>query len=158
MNKSATILLAILGLTLSQPALAQQGASRVQTLRGADAATSDQAPMERYYTGQAPGSQKPVARTFSTQPPVIPHAIEGIDTVTLQDNSCLMCHGPQNYKTMTAPKVSDSHFKDRDGKMLAEVSSARHQCTACHVPQADAKPLVENTFRGDAGTAAKKKK
>ncbi|HUF81317.1 MAG TPA: nitrate reductase cytochrome c-type subunit [Burkholderiales bacterium] len=158
MSKSATILLALLGLILSQPALAQQGASRVQTLRGADADATDQAPAERSYTGSAPGSQKPVARTFSTQPPVIPHAIEGIDTVTLQDNSCLMCHGPQNYKTMKAPKAPDSHFKDRDGKMLADVSAARLQCTACHVPQADAKPLVENTFRGDAATTAKKKK
>jgi nitrate reductase (cytochrome), electron transfer subunit len=158
MNPFATILPVLLGLILSQPALAQQSASRVQTLRGADAAATDQAPPEQPYKGMAPGSQKPVARTFSTQPPVIPHAIEGIDTVTLADNSCLMCHGPQNYKTMKAPKVSDSHFKDRDGKMLAEVSSARHQCTACHVPQADAKPLVENTFRGDAAAAAKKKK
>jgi nitrate reductase (cytochrome), electron transfer subunit len=158
MNKSVTILLATLGLILSQPALAQQDTSRVQTLRGADAAATDQAPAERSYRGSAPGSQKPVARTFSTQPPVIPHAIEGFDAVTLQDNPCLACHGPENYKNARAPKVADSHFKDRDGKMLSEVSAARHQCTSCHVPQADAKPLVENTFRGDAGAAAKKKK
>ena len=152
MNKSATILLATLVLILSQPVLAQQGASRVQTLRGADAATTDQAPPERPYTGKSPGSQKPVARTFSTQPPVIPHSIEGFEEVTLQDNPCLMCHGPQYYKNAKAPKIADSHFKDRDGKMLPDVSAARHQCTACHVPQADAKPLVENTFRGDAAT------
>ena len=157
MNKSATILLAILGLILSQPALAQQGPSGVQTLRGADAAASDQAPPERHYTGKFPGSQKPVARTFSTQPPVIPHAIEGFDAVTLQSNPCLSCHGPENYKNVKAPKMADSHFKDRDGKMLAEVSAARHQCTACHVPQADAKPLVENTFKGDVAIAPKKK-
>lgn len=158
MNKSVTILLAALGLILSQPALAQQGTSRVQTLRGADAAATDQAPPERPYTGKSPGSQKPVARTFSSQPPVIPHAIEGFDAVTLQVNPCLACHGPENYKNVKAPKVADSHFKDRDGKILSEVSAARHQCTSCHVPQADAKPLVENTFRGDVGTAAKKKK
>lgn len=158
MNKSVTILLATLGLILSQPALAQQGTSRVQTLRGADAATADQAPPERPYAGKSPGSQKPLARTFSTQPPVIPHAIEGLDEVTLQNNPCLSCHGPENYKNARTPKVADSHFKDRDGKILSEVSAARHQCTACHVPQVDAKPLVENTFRGDAGAAAKKKK
>ncbi|MBI3372222.1 MAG: nitrate reductase cytochrome c-type subunit [Betaproteobacteria bacterium] len=157
MNKSATILLAILGLILSQPALAQQGTSRVQTLRGADAAATDQAPPERSYTGKSPGSQKPVARTFSTQPPVIPHAIEGFDEVTLQNNPCLACHGPENYKNVRAPKVADSHFKDRDGKMLAEVSAARYQCRSCHVPQADAKPLVGNTFKGDVATAPRKK-
>ena len=155
MNKSATILLAALVLILSQSVFAQQGASRVQTLRGADAAATDQAPPERPYTGKSPGSQKPVARTFSTQPPVIPHSIEGFEEVTLQNNPCLSCHGPENYKKVKAPKMAASHFRDRDGKTLSEVSAARHQCTACHVPQANAKPLVANTFRGDA--AAKKK-
>ena len=150
MNKSITIPFVIAGLILLQPALAQQSASRVQTLRGADAAATDQAPPERPYAGKSPGSQKPVARTFSTQPPVIPHSIEGFEEVTLQNNPCLSCHGPENYKTVKAPKMADSHFKDRDGKMLPAVSAARHQCTACHVPQADAKPLVANTFRGDA--------
>ncbi len=155
MNKSVTMLFAILGLILSQPALAQPGTPRVQTLRGADASTLDQAPPERPYTGKSPGSQKPVARTFSTQPPVIPHSIEGFEEVTLQNNPCLMCHGPENYKNVKAPKVADSHFRDRDGKTLPEVSAARYHCTACHVPQAGAKPLIANTFRGDA--AAKKK-
>lgn len=148
MNKSVTILFATLGLILSQPALADT--PRVQTLRGADAAATDQAPPERPYTGGSPGSQKRVARTFSTQPPVIPHSIEGFDEVTLQNNPCLSCHGPENYKNVKAPKIADSHLKDRNGKVLSEVSASRHQCTACHVPQTNAKPLVANTFRGDA--------
>ncbi|MBI1991138.1 MAG: nitrate reductase cytochrome c-type subunit [Betaproteobacteria bacterium] len=150
MNKSITILLATLGLILSQPAIAQQSTSRVQTLRGADAAATDQAPPERPYAGKSPGSQKLVARTFSTQPPLIPHSIEGFEELTLQSNPCLSCHGPENYKNVKAPKVADSHFKDRDGKVLLEVSASRYQCTGCHVPQANAKPLVANTFRGDA--------
>ena len=150
MNKSITILLATLGLILSQPAIAQQSTSRVQTLHGADAAATDQAPPERPYAGKSPGSQKLVARTFSTQPPLIPHSIEGFEELTLQSNPCLSCHGPENYKNVKAPKVADSHFKDRDGKVLLEVSASRYQCTGCHVPQANAKPLVANTFRGDA--------
>ena len=36
---------------------------------------------------------------------------------------------------------------DRDGQMLADVSPRRYFCTACHVPQADAQPLVDNTFK-----------
>ncbi len=152
MNKSVAILLATLGLTMSQPTPAQQGTLGVQTLRGADAATIDQAPPERPYAGKFPGSQNRVARTFSTQPPVIPHAIEGFDEVTLQSNPCLSCHGPENYKNAKAPKVSDSHFKGRDGKTLPGVSAARYQCRSCHVPQANANPLVENTFRGDTAT------
>jgi len=150
MKKSVTILLAILGMMLSQPAPAQQSTSRVQTLRGADAAATDQAPPERPYAGKSPGSQKPIARTFSTQPPVIPHSIEGFEEATLQNNPCLSCHGPENYKNARAPKTADSHFKDRDGKTLSDVSASRYQCTACHVPQANAKPLIANTFRGDA--------
>ncbi len=149
MKQIVTILPVILGLLLSQAAFAQQDAARVQTLRGTGAAVTDKAPPERPYAGQFPGSQKPLARTYSTQPPLIPHSIEGIDATTLKENACLACHGPENYKNVKAPKLSDTHFTDRDGKMHAEVSRARWQCTTCHVPQVDAKPLVENTFRGD---------
>ena len=155
MSKPVAIVLAALALMISPLAGAQDAASKVQTLRAADVAATEQAPQERPYAGKSPGSQKPIARTFSTQPPVIPHAIEGFDEVTLQNNPCLACHGPDNYKKVKAPKISASHFKGRDGKMLPAVSAALYQCTVCHVPQADAKPLVENTFRGDA--AAKKK-
>ena len=155
MNKPVMTFFTALGLIASQPALPQQGASSVQTLRGADAAAIDQAPLERAYPSQAPGSQKRIARTFSTQPPLIPHTIEGVDTLTLEENACLSCHGPENYKLVNAPKPSESHFKDRDGKTLTDVSAARRQCMTCHVPQADAKPIVENTFRSDS-TAEKK--
>ena len=156
MNKSVSVFLATLGFILSQPALAQQGSSGVQTLRGADAAVTDEAPAERRYAGKAPGSQKPIARTFSTQPPLIPHSIEDLGEVTLQDNRCVSCHGPDNYKVAGAPKVANSHLKERDGNMLPEVSPALYQCTACHVPQVDAKPLVQNTFRGVVETKKKK--
>ena len=148
MNKFTTILLATLALGLWQPASAQQAAPKVQTLRGAGTADKDQAPEDKPYVGKAPGSQKPIARTFTGQPPVIPHTVEDLDVITLAGNPCLACHGPASYKYVNAPKVGDSHFKDRDGKILTEVSQARYQCTACHVPQADAKPLVQNTFRG----------
>ena len=148
MNKFTTILLATLALAPWQPASAQQAAPKVQTLRGAGTADKDQAPEDKPYVGKAPGSQKPIARTFTGQPPVIPHTVEDLDVITLAGNPCLACHGPASYKYVNAPKVGDSHFKDRDGKTLTEVSQARYQCTACHVPQADAKPLVQNTFRG----------
>lgn len=156
MNKSVSVFFATFCLILSQPALAQQGSSGVQTLRGADVAVTDQVPAARPYAGKAPGSQKPIALTFSTQPPLIPHSIEDLDEVTLQDNPCISCHGPANYKNAGAPKTADSHFKDRDGKTLSGVSPARYQCTACHVPQVDARPLVQNTFR--SVVEAKKKK
>ncbi|MNW21429.1 Periplasmic nitrate reductase, electron transfer subunit precursor [compost metagenome] len=55
---------------------------------------------------------------------------------------------------------------DRNNNVLADVSPRRYFCTQCHVPQADAKPLVGNTFTdvetmlkkpaAPKGTAAKK--
>lgn len=144
MNKSTTILLATLALALWQPASAQQAGSKVQTLRGTSIEDADKAPGEKAYVGQRPGSQKPIARTFSGQPPLIPHTLEGFPAITLEVNGCLVCHEDGK----NAPKAGASHFKDRDGKILTEVSPARNQCTSCHVPQADAKPLVQNTFKG----------
>ncbi len=155
MNKSVSVFLATLGLILSQLALAQQGTSDVRTLRGADAAVTDQAPAARPYAGKAPGRQKPIARTFGTQPPLIPHSIEDMDEVTLQSNPCISCHGPDNYKAARAPKMAGSHFKNRDAKTPSAMSQAWYQCTACHVPQVDAKPLVQNIFRGAVETKKK---
>ena len=36
---------------------------------------------------------------------------------------------------------------DRDGQVLADVTPRRYFCTACHVQQTDAQPLVPNTFK-----------
>jgi cytochrome c-type protein NapB len=35
----------------------------------------------------------------------------------------------------------------REGQMLADIAPRRYFCTACHVQQTDADPLVENEFR-----------
>jgi cytochrome c-type protein NapB len=61
------------------------------------------------------------------------------------------------YQKKKAPKIGDSHFRDREGKVLPEASAARHNCVQCHVPQVDAPPLVENDFKGEvvANKAAK---
>ena len=42
--------------------------------------------------------------------------------------------------------VSITHFMNRDNQFLASVTPRRYFCTQCHVPQSDAKDLVENTF------------
>jgi cytochrome c-type protein NapB len=42
--------------------------------------------------------------------------------------------------------ISITHFMDRNGQMLADVTPRRYFCTGCHVQQTDAKPLVGNTF------------
>ncbi len=155
MNKSTMILLAILALALWEPASARQAAPKVRTLRGTGADDADKPPQVTPDAGKLPGSQKPIARTFSGQPPLIPHTIEDFSSITLEENACLVCHGPENYKYVNAPEVGASHFKDRDGKTLSEVSPARHQCTACHVPQAEARPPVQNTVTGAVRTKKK---
>jgi cytochrome c-type protein NapB len=43
--------------------------------------------------------------------------------------------------------ISVTHFMDRDGNFLADVSPRRYFCNQCHVPQLEAKPLVDNDFQ-----------
>jgi nitrate reductase (cytochrome), electron transfer subunit len=87
----------------------------------------------------------PIARDYVQQPPLIPHKIEGYE-VNIKVNKCLTCHSWANYQKAKATKISPTHFRDRDGIEMANVSPLRYFCTQCHVPQADAKPLVQNTF------------
>lgn len=129
-------------------------------MRGAEVTATDQAPDAKKYLGGKPGGQEKVARTYRDQPPVIPHAVENFDEITLEENQCLNCHSAETYQKKKAPKIGDSHFRDREGKVLASTSALRHNCVQCHVPQVDAPPLVENDFKGDmvAAKPASKKK
>ena len=43
--------------------------------------------------------------------------------------------------------ISVTHFMDRNGQVLADVTPRRYFCTACHVQQTDAQPLVPSTFK-----------
>jgi len=83
-------------------------------------------------------------RSFSLQPPLIPHDISDYE-VNTDENACLECHADPD---SDAPELSKTHFKDREGKTHDEVSSLRYFCLQCHVGQVKAEPLVENTFKG----------
>lgn len=122
----------------------------VKSMRGTDVAATDNAQEAKAYVGKKPGLQQKVARTFSTQPPVIPHAVENFDEVTLEENQCMSCHSAATFEKKKAPKIGDSHFiNPATGQKLAEGSMARYNCTQCHVPQIDAPPLVGNNFVGN---------
>ena len=84
-------------------------------------------------------------RNYPMQPPIIPHTIRDY-TLNLNVNKCLSCHNRQRTEESQAPMVSVTHFMNRDGNFLAEISPRRYFCNQCHVTQADVKPLVENTF------------
>jgi len=150
MAAMAAVLAGSLGLAacVSAPTAPAAPATPVASLRGSDASTPDQAPVVHEQIGKKPGQQEKVARTFVGQPPVIPHATENFDEVTLADNQCLECHGAQNYVKKGAPKISDTHMVSATGQKLADTDNRRHACQLCHVPQFDAKPLVDNQFVG----------
>lgn len=146
MKRSGLILAAAIVLAACATAV---GPVDVKSLRGADAAAPDQAPEVRRQLGAKPGNQPKIARTFAGQPPLIPHATDNFDEVSLADNQCLECHGEDNYKKKQAPRLSDSHFVGADGKRQQVADARRYACVLCHAPQFDAPPLVESTFRGE---------
>lgn len=154
MRRKTKVILAALAAAFAA-ACATQFAAPPQSLRGADAATADKLFEPSAYLGKKPGSQPGYTRTYSTQPPLIPHAVENFDEVTLQDNQCLECHGPANYRKKDSPPLGEKHFV---AGSKTEVSQARYACVMCHVPQADAQPLVDNTFKGDRLVPAAQKK
>lgn len=89
--------------------------------------------------------KEPIERDYVQQPPLVPHTIDTY-RVNLKFNKCLTCHSWANYKEAKATKISQTHFEDREGQVLANVSARRYFCPQCHVPQVDAKPLVKNNF------------
>ncbi len=117
----------------------------LHTLRGSDAATVDQVPDAKPYAGKRPGSGQPIARTFREQPPLVPHAVDNFDEITIAENQCLECHSPANAQAKNAPRVGDRHLVVGN-----DLRMDRYQCNTCHVPQVDAKPLVASTFSGTA--------
>ncbi|WP_394201979.1 nitrate reductase cytochrome c-type subunit [Shewanella waksmanii] len=84
-------------------------------------------------------------RNYPMQPPIIPHKIDGYQ-VDLKVNKCMSCHARKRTGDSQAPMVSVTHYMDRENNFLADLSPRRYFCTQCHVPQLDAKILVENDF------------
>ncbi|MCG9580789.1 nitrate reductase cytochrome c-type subunit [Vibrio europaeus] len=84
--------------------------------------------------------------SFVYQPPLIPHNIRSYE-VSLNANKCLSCHSWKNAKEMGATKISVTHYVNREDAVLADMSPRRYFCLQCHVPQANAKPLIENDFK-----------
>ncbi|MBV7299413.1 nitrate reductase cytochrome c-type subunit [Enterovibrio paralichthyis] len=92
-----------------------------------------------------PKNQDKFSLNYVNQPPMIPHSVDGYQ-VNQSNNACLQCHDVDVYRKTGAPRVSPTHFMDRDGKVLTEVSPRRYFCLQCHVPQAQAEVLIENDF------------
>lgn len=119
---------------------------KLQGLRGGTPITQDNAAIG--YKQER--DHKPFDRDFVQQPPLIPHTIQGYQ-VTKNVNKCMECHAFQKAKESGATKVSVTHFKNREGQELDNISPRRYFCTQCHVSQTDANPLVDSTFQRARG-------
>jgi cytochrome c-type protein NapB len=121
-------------------------------MRGADVTAPDRAPEVKSYVAKVPGVGQPqlIERTFVGQPPMVPHTVDQYVPLTMEENACLECHITTELRGQKVPRVGESHFsktlKRRDGSPA--VSMDRFQCDTCHVPQVDAKPLVDSKFVG----------
>ena len=118
--------------------------SSVQSLRGGSELDASANKVMKHKIEVVQGGIK---RNFKKQPPLVPHAVEKYK-ISLHNNGCLKCHSEKSFKKEKAPKVGDSHYVDRDGKVLKTISSRRYFCNQCHVTQVKADELVENVYQG----------
>lgn len=133
---------ALVAALLAPAALAQDPLRSSPALNGPDQAMEviPAAPIPRWVTDDVR-----LMRQYPEQPPIIPHSIEGYQ-LSVNTNRCMSCHRREATVGSGAPMISVTHYMNRDGQMMADVSPRRYFCTECHVPQADTTPLVENGF------------
>lgn len=123
--------------------VAQDAASRLKSLGGEKSLEANNAAPEVDKQSVPAGG---FGRAYRQQPPLIPHKTDGYQ-ITTTNNACMNCHDWPGHIDAKAPKVSETHYVDREGARLDKVAGTRYFCQQCHVPQADAKPLVTNTFQ-----------
>jgi cytochrome c-type protein NapB len=102
-------------------------------------------PQAPNYQGSAPFKDDDYARSYPGAPPMIPHSLDDMLPITLARNNCLMCHQQPDrigQKSPGAPTpLPASHYTS-----AKKLQGSRYNCVTCHAPQADAKPLVRNTY------------
>ena len=138
MKTSAKALLGgFIALILATNLLAQN----IATLRDAELNTEPDSPR----MSRVDNSDIKRKRAYPMQPPTIPHKIDNYQ-VDLNVNRCMSCHSRRYSEDTQAPMISVTHYQDRDGNFLADVSSRRYFCDQCHVVQEKVKPMLENHF------------
>jgi cytochrome c-type protein NapB len=85
-------------------------------------------------------------RSYAMQPPTIPHKTDNYQ-VDRFANKCMTCHARTRAAETQATPISITHYEDRNGNYLADVSPRRYFCEQCHVVQMQTEPLVKNRFR-----------
>ncbi|RXJ99192.1 nitrate reductase [Arcobacter sp. CECT 8986] len=135
------------------------------------------------YKEEAPGTSKRIERSYENAPPMIPHSVEGMLPITINNNMCTTCHLPGIAESMNATPIPKTHFTNyrpdtkldkkgdiiKDGKIvrntsdlklakekkLDTLSGARFNCSQCHAPQSKGQ-LVKNNFKPDFREAGSK--
>jgi cytochrome c-type protein NapB len=137
------------------------------------------------FSAKAAGTSERFERAFVNAPPMIPHDTTGMLPITRKNNACLGCHMPAVAKGVGATPIPPSHFTNfrpdtkiaKDGSIVKEGKSVsntsdfktvaksqkklyqgRFNCSQCHAPQANIKPLVKNNFTPDFKDDKLKKK
>lgn len=67
---------------------------------------------ETKYSKKYAGSGYKIPRAFQDAPPMIPHDLEGMLPITINNNQCVSCHSPEVAKTMNATPYPISHMID----------------------------------------------
>lgn len=136
----------ILGFALWSPQAHSQQDKRVHSLRGAAALDENNEvhDLKKQNTGHR------FDKAYRQQPPLIPHKVDKYQ-INLKVNQCMRCHDwPYNVRE-GAPKISETHYTNRDGVALDKVTKSRWFCTQCHVPQTVAPAIVQNNFTPASG-------
>ena len=100
----------------------------------------------------SPGEKSVLKRINREFPPMIPHGVGDLLPITLTSNLCLDCHDTKAKRKVGEPTpIPASHYVDLrrapEAKGGDKPAGTRYYCTACHVPQTDAKPLVGSGYR-----------
>ena len=139
MSRKARILSLILGAVLAAGVVI---ADEIATLRAGTPIDqeAEPAPIQQVVDGDIRAT-----RNYPMQPPLIPHDTRGYE-VNLQANKCMSCHARRRTEDSQAPMISVTHYMDRDGNFLAEISPRRYFCNQCHVTQTTTRDVLDNDF------------
>lgn len=145
---------------------------RTTNLYSEDTTTGD----KTQYGSKPAGSSTKIARAFENAPPMIPHDVEGMLPITIDNNQCIMCHDPAVAESMGATPVPKTHLTSfrpetkltSDGVMLQEgkhlentidiktvekpldsLAGARFNCSQCHAPQSEGTKAPKNNFSSE---------
>lgn len=119
------------------------------------------------YPDDDAGEAKKLERAFPDAPPQVPHTVEDMLPITLDDNECLECHDPENAIGKDDVPLPKTHFRQavmgkgaKDQGMVwvvkgyedaAQVAGSRYNCSMCHTPQSDNARTIGTTFGRVAG-------